>query len=276
VRILVTGAGGGLARAFLATVPSHHDVTPLTHGDLDVGDHDAVLQMVPALAPDLIVNCAAYTDVDGSERDPGRAYRDNAQGPHSLALAAAARDAVLLHVSTDYVFDGAKDAPYDETDTPRPLSVYGRAKLAGERFVRQASPAHFVVRTGHLYGAGSDHLSRQVARLRAGDDAAGLQDRVGAPIYVVDLAERLLPLALTRRFGTYHLGGAEPASWFEVLLRCRDLLGASGAVVGQRAADLDLPAARPRNAALASVFLPALAVPAMPSLDDALARFLSG
>jgi dTDP-4-dehydrorhamnose reductase len=108
LRIVLTGAGGGLARAFLGVVPSHHDVVALAHADLDIGDHHAVMALVPALEPHLIVNCAAFTAVDANEGDVARAFRDNAQGPQSLALAARMSGATLLQVSTDYVFDGEK------------------------------------------------------------------------------------------------------------------------------------------------------------------------
>jgi dTDP-4-dehydrorhamnose reductase len=274
VRLVVTGAGGGLGRAFLDVVPGHHDVVALTHGQLDIGDHDAVMRAVPPLRPDAVLNLAAFTKVDRNETEPARAFRDNAQGPHSLALAARASGAVLLHVSTDYVFDGLKEGPYDETDRPEPLSVYGRSKLAGERFVRQTLPEHFVVRTGFVVGGGGDYLTGQVDRLRSGDTARGIDDRTGTPTFVRDLAQRLVPLLLTGRFGTYHVAGPEPSSWYRVLVRCKELGDLPGGVVAQRADDLGLPAPRPRNSALASVFLHALGVPAMRPLDEALRALL--
>jgi dTDP-4-dehydrorhamnose reductase len=148
MRILVTGAGGGLGRAFCAQVPSHHQVHAFDHAGLDIGDHDAVRRSVEVLRPDAILNFAAFTQVDENERDPRRAARDNAAGPQHLALAARACGAMLLHVSTDYVFDGAKGAPYDELDRPAPISVYGRAKLAGEEHVRTLVREHLIVRVG--------------------------------------------------------------------------------------------------------------------------------
>ena len=147
MRLVVTGAAGGLGRAFLRQVPPHHRVHALTHDELDVGDRDAVMQTIPLLHPDAIVHLAAFTQVDACETDPARATRDNALGAQHVALAARACGAAVLHVSTDYVFDGTKGVPYDEMDGPHPLSVYGRTKLAGERFVQRLVPEHFIVRT---------------------------------------------------------------------------------------------------------------------------------
>lgn len=275
MRLAVTGAGGGLGRAFMAVVPSHHDVVPFTHADLDIGDHHAVMQTIVPLKPDAIVNLAAFTKVDACETDPLSAMRANALGPQSLALAARACGAVLLHVSTDYVFDGEKGSPYDELDAPNPRSIYARSKLAGEELVRRVIPEHFVVRTGFVFGGGIDYISGAVARLVQGETVGALSDRIGTPTYVRHLAERILPLVLTGRFGTYHLAGPEPTTWFDVLGRVRAAGNLPGQVTPQRADDLALPALRPRNSALTSVFVSELGLAPFPPLEVALRELLA-
>jgi dTDP-4-dehydrorhamnose reductase len=274
VRLAVAGAGGGLGRAFLDLVPPHHEVHTFTHAELDVGDHHAVIQMLVPLKPDAILNFAAFTKVDGCELDPARAYRDNALGAQNLALAARACGAVLFHVSTDLVFDGGKGAPYDELDAPNPLSVYGRSKLAGEDLVRRLVAEHFVMRTAFVFGGGDDYCTGALRKLAAGEDAGGIGDRIGSPTFVRHLAERVLPLLLTGRFGTYHITGPEPTTWFDVLLRAKRLADLPGDVEDQRADELGLPAPRPRDSSLTSLFAAEVGLPPMPTLEIALKEVL--
>jgi dTDP-4-dehydrorhamnose reductase len=274
VNVLVTGAAGGLGRAVLEQMPTHHDVVAWSHEDLDIGDHHAVMRDVVPLGLDAIVNCAAFTDVDRCEGERDAAYRANAIGPQNLALAARVTSSMLLHVSTDYVFDGEASDPYDELDEPRPLSVYGRSKLAGESLVQRLQPESFVVRTGYVFGGGDEYLTRAVRGLARGDAAGGLRDRTGTPTNVRDLAAAALSLLLTRRFGTYHLSGGEPATWFDVLERARRIGGLPGRVEPQRSADLGLRAPRPTFSALTSVFASDAGVAPARSLDEAIEEFL--
>jgi dTDP-4-dehydrorhamnose reductase len=274
VRLVITGAAGGLARAFLAQVPPHHEIHPFTHSELDVGDHHGVMQTVVPIAPDAIVNLAAMTAVDACEADPEGAFRANALGPQSLALAARACGATLLHVSTDYVFDGLKGTPYDEVDHPNPINVYGRSKLAGERLVRDIVPEHIIVRTAWIVGGGSDFVSRSLPRLAAGEPVDAVADRIGSPTPVGPLAERLLPLLLTSRYGTYHVAGPHALSWFEALSRCVAATGLPGEVRPVSAADLRLKAPRPRRSDLVSVFAGAAGIEPLPPVDEALGELV--
>jgi dTDP-4-dehydrorhamnose reductase len=274
VRIVLAGAGGGLGRAFWSVCPGHHDLEAFTRQELDIGDHHAVMRTLVPLRPELIVNAAAFTDVDACETEREHAYRVNALGPQSLALAARACGAILVHVSTDFVFDGEKEGPYDELDAPNPLSVYARSKLGGETMVRAATPEHFIVRTGYVFGGGEDYVTGALRALARGEAAGGLVDRVGTPTYVRHLAERLLPLALTGRFGTYHLAGPEPATYHDVLVRAKAVGELPGEVFEQRTGDLGLPAPRPRNSALTSLFVSEVGVPPMPPLDEWLRELL--
>jgi dTDP-4-dehydrorhamnose reductase len=146
VRILLAGAGGQLGLA-VRDVFVRHALAPRTHAELDIAEPASVEAALDAFAPELVLNAAAYTAVDKAEAEPEAAYRVNQAGPRALALATARRGIPLLHVSTDYVFDGDKGGPYLESDATHPLSVYGASKLAGEEEVRRANPRHFIVRT---------------------------------------------------------------------------------------------------------------------------------
>lgn len=244
MRIAVTGAGGGLGRAFLPEVPSRHDVHAFTHDDLPVEDRHAVMQRLLPVQPAVVLHLASMTSVDGCERDPDRAYLVNALGTRNVAFAAREAGALLVTISTDYVFDGSKDEPYHEFDRPSPISVYGASKLAGEVEAAAHAPDHLIVRTAWVYGAGDDFVTGAIRRLASGEEVGGIVDRVGSPTFVGHLADRLLPLVLSGLRGVVHLAGPEPTTFHDMLVRARALGDLPGSVVEQKAADLDLPAER--------------------------------
>ncbi|OLE66022.1 MAG: hypothetical protein AUG03_01980 [Acidobacteria bacterium 13_1_20CM_2_68_14] len=178
-----------LERAFPGTVSA-------TRWEVDVTDRFRLDAEVERLRPDLVVNCAAYTDVDGCEIDRDRARRVNAEGAENAARAAAAAGCPIVHVSTDFVFDGRKGAPYSEDDPPSPLSEYGRSKYDGERRVAAATPEHLIVRTSWLYGPGRGNFVDSIrARARNGGTLRVVDDQFGSPTYVADLARALHHLA---------------------------------------------------------------------------------
>jgi dTDP-4-dehydrorhamnose reductase len=274
MRLAVTGANGGLGRAFLDQVPAHHEVHAFGHADLPVDDYHAVMQTLVPLQPEAILHFAAMTKVDACELDEPAAFRVNAAGSRNVALAARDTGARLLAVSTDYVFSGAKGSEYHEYDEPSPVNVYGRSKLAGERAVRELVPDSYVVRTAWVFGAGDDFVSGALRQLAAGDPAGGIVDLLGTPTYVRHLAARLLPVLTSGRFGTFHLGGPERVSFHELLSRAKAMGNLPGELTQQKAGDLDRPAPRPVDSSLTTILAGEAGIPAMPPLDEALTDLL--
>ena len=211
----MTGAGGMLGRDLVAAAEGR-DVIALARADLDITDAEAVLRAVEAERPDVVINCAAYTDVDGAEEDEAAATLLNGDAAGNVAQAAAAVGAAVVQPSTDYVFDGTKRTPYVESDPTAPQSAYGRSKLAGEQAVTAANPKHFVVRTSWLFGTGGRNFVDTMLGL--GADRAELKvvhDQVGCPTYTGHLANALVELATTDAYGIHHVAGGGQCSWFE-------------------------------------------------------------
>jgi dTDP-4-dehydrorhamnose reductase len=195
-----------------------HDPVALARADLDVTDREAVQRAVTSARPDAVVNCAAYTDVDGAEAEEEAASLLNGTAAGHVAAAAAAVGASVVHPSTDYVFDGSKRTPYLESDPTGPRSAYGRSKLAGEHAVASQNERHFVVRTSWLFGvAGKNFVDTMLGLGRDRDELRVVDDQVGRPTYTGHLAEALVELAGgARAYGVHHIaGGGDPCSWFE-------------------------------------------------------------
>ena len=273
MKIVVTGAGGGLGTVLRERAPAGHEFLWLSHQDLPVED-PGIVGRLEAIRPHLILHLAAMTSVDACERDPDAAFRANALGSSHVARAARQAGALLVALSTDYVFDGLKGAPNHEFDRPAPLSVYGASKLAGEREVRTLAPEHLVVRTSWVFGAGDDFVSGAIRSLAAGGETGAITDLLGSPTYVVHLAERLVPLALSDVRGVVHLGGPERTSFFDLLARARELGGLEGELVEQKSDDLGRPAPRPMDSSLTSLVAEGTGLPPMPPLEVALRDLL--
>ena len=273
LRVLVTGAAGQVGSELLHAFAGH-EVQGTT---VDVGDRDAVHAVVLELRPDRIVHAAAWTDVDGCELDPDRAFRSNALGTRNVVEAARRVGAHVLAVSTDYVFDGEGDRPYSEWDEPRPLSVYGRSKLAGER---EVGPDDTVVRTSWLSGrSGRTNFVKTMLRLAAASDGPlpVVTDQVSCPTIVSDLAPTLARLSVEARPGVFHVTNQGAASRYE--LACA-VLGAAGhnasRVKPVVTADLDppRPAPRPRMSVLDNAALRLAGLPLLPDFRPSLTRLV--
>jgi len=257
VRILVTGASGqvgsevvaDLARRSAAIVKGPGlDVVAADRQRLDVSDRDAVLAAIAALEPDLVVHPAAWTAVDACEGDPERAFAVNALGTRHVAEGARLVGAHVAYVSTDYVFDGTAARPYNEWDTPHPLSVYGVSKLGGER---ELDASATVVRTSWVCGRNGANMVKTVLRLAsgAGGPLRFVDDQRGCPTVAGDLASKLLDLALARRSGVFHVTNQGEATWYEL---ARHVVAAAGLDAGRvepiSTAELDPPRPAPRPA----------------------------
>ncbi|HEX6381578.1 MAG TPA: dTDP-4-dehydrorhamnose reductase, partial [Acidimicrobiia bacterium] len=225
LRIMVTGAGGQVGSEVAAHVP-HHDVIALDHGSCDLADRESVELAVVSAAPAAVVNCAAWTDVDGCEADPERAVLVNALGVRHLAVACARVGAHLVHVSTDYVFSGEKDGPYDEWDEPDPRSVYGRSKLGGEREVARHAGSWAIARTSWVFGRrGRNFVDTILGRARKGLPLRVVDDQRGCPTYAPDLAGALARLAVERRPGIYHVTNQGACTWHDLAVASVELAG---------------------------------------------------
>lgn len=249
MKVLITGAGGQLG-SDLAAAFANHDVIAVPRSGLDITDEAAIMAIVERHAPDLVANAAAFTKVDVCEAEPDTAWRINALGPWWLARACDAAGASLLHISTDYVFDGTSDRAYTEFDATNPQSVYGRSKAAGEELVRRVLSRHFIVRTSWLQGVVGPNFVKTMLRLRERPAVSVVDDQVGSPTFTFDLAPALEQLGATGRFGTYHVTNTGTCSWFELANAIFEEAGVDVAVNPIDTATYGAPAPRPANSAL--------------------------
>jgi dTDP-4-dehydrorhamnose reductase len=260
MKILLTGAAGQLGQA-LRAVLTDHEIVALGHALLDITQLARVREAIQAYRPDLVANAAAYNDVDGAENDPDAAYRGNALGPRNLALATAAHRIPLLHVSTDYVFDGMKKRPYHEFDRPNPLSVYGASKLAGEKIIRTLNSRHYVVRTAWLYDVVGRNFPKTMCTLAKQAEVRVVNDQYGSPTYAPHLATAIAQLITTDAYGTYHFAGHGEASWYDLTRLLYRILGIHTAIRPVSRTEFPRPAQRPLYSVLTTLQDPKIALP---------------
>lgn len=253
MRLLVTGASGQVGSEVPAHL-HHHEVATPARAELDLTDRDSVEQVVGTLLPDVVVNCAAWTDVDGCESDPARAMRVNALGARHLAVACARVGAHVVHVSSDYVFSGDKDGPYDEWDAPAPRSAYGRSKLGGEAEIAAHASSWSVVRSSWIFGRrGRNFVDTVLRRAREGGPLRVVTDQRGCPTYAPDVAGALARLAVERRPGIYHVTNEGACTWYDLARAALELAGLDPGVLGATTtAELGRLAPRPANSVLAN------------------------
>ena len=276
MRILVTGAAGLLGRTLLARLDGAHDATGVDLVDFDIADLPSTLAGVRAAGPEVIVHCAAWADVDGAEADEDGAFRANAIGAKNVALAANAAGARIVHISTDYVFDGTGDEPYIESDAPRPFGVYGRSKWMGERFVRDVADRWTVVRTQALYGETGPSFVRAIrARVDAGQPLTVVDDQTVCPTRAADLADTIVRIALEGTTGLYHASSRGECTWFRFAREILKVIGKPDyPLTPITSAELSRPAPRPTYSVLRNLHLELTIGDTMPHWRDALATHL--
>jgi dTDP-4-dehydrorhamnose reductase len=280
VRVAVTGAGGQLGAVLVHEFrAAGHEVTGFPRSELDIGDDRAVAATMDHVRPELIVNAAAWTDVDGAEDNPIGALKANAFGVRALAHAARAHGAVLVHYSTDFVFDGTAGRPYTEADTPNPRSVYATSKLLGEWFAADA-PIAYVLRVESLFGGvpggppARGSVATIVDALRRGEAPRVFVDRTVSPTYAIDAARATRQLVETHApTGLYHCVNAGSCTWYEFAQELARCMGLATRFVEVRFADVVMRAPRPQYCALSNAKIVAAGAVMRP-WNDAVARFV--
>ncbi len=257
MKILLTGAGGLLGRDCLEVFQENHEVVALGRGDLDIAEPGQVETALSRWRPDAVVNCAAFTQVDRCETAREEAVRANVTGPRNLALAAARHGVLLLHISSDYVFDGRKPppTPYLEDDPTGPLSGYGRTKLEGEEAIRGVGHRHIIVRTAWLYGRHGPNFLKKILSLARSPQIPELKvvdDQFGCPTWSCRLARQLARLIEADGRGIYHAVALGCCTWFELARAFLERMGVDKPIRPCPTSDYPTPAARPRNSILAN------------------------
>jgi dTDP-4-dehydrorhamnose reductase len=274
--VLVLGAGGQLGEAIAEALPAHHEVVARAHADLDVADPRALRDAVAAICPDIVINCAAYTDVDGAERHTVQALAVNAWPARTLARVCTEIDATLVHFSTDFVFDGETAEPYAEEAAVNPRGAYAASKVLGEWLAVEA-PRHYVLRVESLFGGprAKSSVDRMLSAIRAGTEVRAFVDRVVSPSFVPDVvAATAALLSDGAPYGLYHCVNSGRATWADLARELARLAGRPEAhIIEVGLADASLIAPRPRFSALSNAKLAAAGI-TMPPWQDALARYV--
>jgi dTDP-4-dehydrorhamnose reductase len=280
MKILVIGHNGMLGSDMMIVARSAgHDVIGIDVPDIDITKRESIQQCLAAVNPQTIINCAAYTAVDACETNSELAFAVNAQGAGLLAGCAHESKAVLVHFSTDYVFDGTKKQPYVESDPTNPVSVYGRSKLEGEQLVQKNCRRSFIFRIAWLYGAKGSNFVKTIQTLAQKNLSLGIplrvvNDQVGTPTWTVDVCRQTFGMIGTEHYGLYHCTSEGRCSWFDFALEIVRAAGIGAQVVPCSTAEFPRPAPRPANSVLENSGLKKLGLNSMPHWKEAFEEFL--
>lgn len=277
MKVVVTGAKGQLGQDVMKLLKrDNHEAFGTDRDDLDITNEDAVLAFITELKPDIILHCAAYTNVDAAEADEDTAYKINALGTEYLAKAAKAAGSKMLYISTDYVFDGTGTEPYEVDEPTKPLGVYGRTKLAGEDMLKKYLQQYFIIRTAWVFGIGGNNFVKTMIRLGEERGEVGVvHDQVGSPTYTVDLANLMLELMNTDKYGTYHATNEGVCSWYEFAVEIFQQAGLNVKVNPLTTEQFPRPAKRPAYSVLSKKKLTEAGLTPLRDWKEALAAYLT-
>jgi dTDP-4-dehydrorhamnose reductase len=281
MRVAVIGANGQLGTDLCRVLAAQSlTVLRLTHGDLDVTRCEQVEDVLGAAKPDVVISTAAFHKVEQCEKDPSTSFAVNAIGPWNLANWCRRADSILVHFSTDYVFDGGRAIPYLEADLARPLNVYGVSKLAGEGMIATTWEKSFVVRTCGLYGLagsrgrGGNFVETMLKKANENTPIRVVQDQVLGPTFTGDLAEAISCLIQTERYGLYHMTAEGQCSWYEFARKIFELEGLNINIEPVNTSESASPVRRPAYSVLSKRKLKSLSI-TMPAWQDGLSRYLA-
>ena len=277
-KIIVTGCNGQLGRAINQMYKQRTDIELVNTDvqELDITSIDKTMELVRSVKPYAIINCAAHTGVDACETEVDSAYRINAIGPRNLSIAARETGAKLVHISTDYVFAGDSDKPYTEFDTPDPQGMYGKTKLAGERFVEQFAKNYFIIRTAWLYGDGKNFVKTMLRLAETKDEVAVVKDQVGNPTSASELVKIIDALIWTENYGLFHGTCEGICSWADFAEEIFRLAGRNTRVRRITTEEFGAPAKRPAYSVLDNYMLRLTCGYTAGDWKDALAEYMKG
>ncbi len=276
MRVTITGGSGMLGHALVEAAPAGVELFPLSRADGDLSTWDGARRAIEPTNPDLVIHCAAWTDVDGCTADPQRAWLNNAVATRNVALLCSRLGARLVALSTDYVFDGAKGAPYIEQDAPHPLNAYGRSKLAAEQAVQETLGNYLIVRTQWLFGPGGNNFVARIIELgRERDNLTVVADQFGSPTYTRDLAGALWDVAARDIHGIMHITNSGQASWAELAAEALCAAGLDKVTINRiSAADWPSPTVRPGYCVLANARRAQLGLPPLRPWQEAVREYV--
>ncbi len=275
MRTLITGARGMLGHDLLRALPSTSTVG-LSSRELDVTDLAGVGRALRRHAPQLVIHAAGYTDVDGCESQPELAQKVNGLGTRNVAQVADEIDAVVVYISTDYVFDGEKSEPYVESDPPHPLNEYGKSKLAGETFLRELCHRYYIIRTSWLFGRNGRNFVRTILQLSGKQERLEVvADQIGCPTYSYHLAQKIKEVTSSGRFGTYHITNSGSCSWFQFALEILRRRQICVPIIPISSAQCRRPARRPQNSVLRNLVLESEGFERLPHWQEGLEHYLA-